>query len=1128
MHAIPGMTVAEEIRKDRESGARRLESEYKAGLMTLARQFCTDEGDAEELVNRTFSAVVECIDEYAEQSAFFGWMCRILSNIRSKDLRRKSRLVEQSDSDAVSAAADPDASLRLYRDVDAGLLRDEIEALPPEMKETIVLHYLLGQPIPKIAKVLSLPVGTVKSRLHYARLTLAEKLGAKAKEAAKKPGAKALLLVLAACAATALGAVAWRAVTGASAAAASAAAETRTGATGATGERTGATGATGACPASPARPARPSIPDFSTPPTPSGDTMSLSQTTRAVALAALSVATSAALPFAAAPASAAVTYDAGAAFNAAGHNAGAFGPWSLLHASDADLTATAPFGTYAKADSSLLGISRNPNGTSPWICVNTGDNPLSMSGETILPEELVVHPASPDGENPAVAVRFIAPESGWYSAILFAHDVDKRDATAVAADGARVTIRAGGTVLAQQVVSLEDYASGSSSHGFDFQVPARQMAAGDTIDVVIDPNGNSHANDATGIRFVVTKETEGAFYDSGVSLSNNLNGDWIRNPYGTLQDGTWCYLTAPVPAGAAFPAWAPTNFSTVSSAFANQYMRADGSGFSGVSGNVPWVVLRPNGELLAHPAAPGCGWTAIRFRPPVSGYYSGSIVVRDTAKGGSEQDGVRAWLNIADRVVTNAVVSLETFSATARLSFGPRLLVAGEPVDVLLSPCESYENDSTAVSTVFRRESDVFDAGKSFYDRHVAGDHAHPFPDSLGAGATWDLGAKTNALSGDQFYSLPAFKTLDGSKLSWWVHSSNSSQENGALPRICMATNAIVSWDKYYVSESAGTPILRIMPLEFFVHPNTQGYQSSSPTLRARVPSDGVYAARGAVRDLNESTAWATDGIRASIAVSGAVPSSRRMSRDSEKAAGNVYDGIVAGDRLWLKAGESIYFVVDPLQKIENDGTGLAACYARTGDATAGVLNIDIGADATLSQFAGRGREGFSDSTTWNALPVGGGRCSSIRDLRDACDTNNTSVAVSLSRDSGAAVSLGTASSGNALLDTWAASSGSGDAYSFTISGLAKNSSYTLYLYSAKGAASGNAVFTVNGVSKTPDEAWFLADGTAVAARFEVETDAERTISGTFASADSGDAAFNGFSLVGELPTLWPFVMVVR
>ena len=196
------MTIAEEIRKDRESGARRLESEYKAGLLTLARQFCSDEGDAEELVNRTFSAVIEGIDEYVEQSAFFGWMCRILSNIRAKDLRRKSNEVEIADSDSVFSAVDPDAALRLYQDVDAGLLRDEIEALPSEMKETIILHYILGQPLAKVAKVLALPIGTVKSRLHYGRMALAAKLGA----AAKKPGAKALLVALTLAAITALGA----------------------------------------------------------------------------------------------------------------------------------------------------------------------------------------------------------------------------------------------------------------------------------------------------------------------------------------------------------------------------------------------------------------------------------------------------------------------------------------------------------------------------------------------------------------------------------------------------------------------------------------------------------------------------------------------------------------------------------------------------------------------------------------------------------------------------------------------------------------------------------------------------------------------------------------------------------
>ncbi|MBR0056558.1 MAG: hypothetical protein IJP66_04450 [Kiritimatiellae bacterium] len=40
------MDIVEELRQDREKGARRLVNEYKAGLMTLARRFCFDEGVA--------------------------------------------------------------------------------------------------------------------------------------------------------------------------------------------------------------------------------------------------------------------------------------------------------------------------------------------------------------------------------------------------------------------------------------------------------------------------------------------------------------------------------------------------------------------------------------------------------------------------------------------------------------------------------------------------------------------------------------------------------------------------------------------------------------------------------------------------------------------------------------------------------------------------------------------------------------------------------------------------------------------------------------------------------------------------------------------------------------------------
>lgn len=169
--------------------------------MTLARNFCVDESDAEELVNRTFAAVVEGIDDYLEQSAFFGWMCQILRNIHAKDIRRKEHGATVYPGD-VPDFPDEGESDRVYRELDAMLLREAVAKLPPDQRELVVLHYFMDIPIGRIAKILTTPEGTVKRRLHYARKALGAKLGV----AMKKPGGKALLVALALCGLTALGA----------------------------------------------------------------------------------------------------------------------------------------------------------------------------------------------------------------------------------------------------------------------------------------------------------------------------------------------------------------------------------------------------------------------------------------------------------------------------------------------------------------------------------------------------------------------------------------------------------------------------------------------------------------------------------------------------------------------------------------------------------------------------------------------------------------------------------------------------------------------------------------------------------------------------------------------------------
>ena len=154
------MDIVEEIRRDRESGAKRLVSEYRAGLLTLALRFCNDASDAEELVNRTFAEVVANIDRYAEQSAFFGWMCQILSHLHSNDCRRKAHADTIYPGD-VPDVADGDAQNAIFSNLDHEFLRNAIEQLPEDIRKAVVLHYFVEMPVREVARVLSTPVGTV-------------------------------------------------------------------------------------------------------------------------------------------------------------------------------------------------------------------------------------------------------------------------------------------------------------------------------------------------------------------------------------------------------------------------------------------------------------------------------------------------------------------------------------------------------------------------------------------------------------------------------------------------------------------------------------------------------------------------------------------------------------------------------------------------------------------------------------------------------------------------------------------------------------------------------------------------------------------------------------------------------
>ena len=782
--------------------------------------------------------------------------------------------------------------------------------------------------------------------------------------------------------------------------------------------------------------------------------------------------------------------------------------------------------------------------SSPHLKVNITGHTLTSSSfmvgdcEPIEADEMVFHPGQ--SGNTYMVLRFAAPEDGWYSAFATFHDTSQ-EATPTASSGASVAITVGGdNVLARGIVSIEGAAN--STKRFDFQMPVHYIAKGTEIRFAVGNNAGSsgtvHANDATGVKIFVVKEDEGTFYDSGIAMLNNVAASPFANPYGTVADGTWYFLAATAPAAQTAPA-------NVSLAAASRITtEAVSTHVRGVArntgGSSPFVLVNTSsflaesvapGELKVHPYANDSTlktWTVVRFRPPQSGYYSASIVARDVDRADlstySTADGVDVYLYVSDTLVTNAYISLETAVAcTAHFTFDDRFLVAGEPVDIVVSPHGEVHNDATGVSAIFRREpGDVYDAGKSFYVDRASGSLTDSFTDLLG-GATWQLGAKTNAWCGAQFYDeLTVGQVAGGAKTKWWMQGRFTSYSE--YPYFVMATNGMAIADSTF---GFSADLLAAAPQEFVAIVNEPGYQSSSPTLKATVPSNGVYRVRACARDLNNGGG---DGVQASVVANGYIAATSPVKRDS---GGTIYEAVLGADRLWLKSGERIEYVVDPLTSRNCDPTGLSACYEKTDDATSHVVNIDFGVPGSVtgrfSNHTGAGREGWSNWNKWNALRIGSSSTLAFAEnCWEADGSTKRNVTVALTRGSGA-VKSGSASgmpTGSALYGNWVESDSASDAYTFTLSKLKANESYTLYLYSAKGVAEGNASFTVGGVTKQAEETWNLED-TKVLARFDVVSDSNGEISGTFVAADANGGAFNGLTIVGEFPEYDPPGMLI-
>ena len=151
---------------------------YQGKVMAVAMHYMRDREEANDVAQEAFIKLYRNLDTLREGEAFLPWMLRLTRNCAIDRIRRlKTRTPEQSvpvDEGPELVARQPspeDNSLRRWR---SGLLYRALDKLSDQSREVIMLKDIQELQLKEIADMLALPVGTVKSRSHRARIELAE------------------------------------------------------------------------------------------------------------------------------------------------------------------------------------------------------------------------------------------------------------------------------------------------------------------------------------------------------------------------------------------------------------------------------------------------------------------------------------------------------------------------------------------------------------------------------------------------------------------------------------------------------------------------------------------------------------------------------------------------------------------------------------------------------------------------------------------------------------------------------------------------------------------------------------------------------------------------------------------
>lgn len=160
-------------------------------LYNFAYRLVFDEDEANDLVQETYLKAYRFVESYEQGTNAKAWLFRILKNSFINDYRKKSKQPNKVDyqeveqyynSEDTAVEATSDLRIESVQEMMGDEITNALNSLDVDFRTIIILSDLEEFKYEEMAKILDIPIGTVRSRLHRARHLLKDKLSAYARK----------------------------------------------------------------------------------------------------------------------------------------------------------------------------------------------------------------------------------------------------------------------------------------------------------------------------------------------------------------------------------------------------------------------------------------------------------------------------------------------------------------------------------------------------------------------------------------------------------------------------------------------------------------------------------------------------------------------------------------------------------------------------------------------------------------------------------------------------------------------------------------------------------------------------------------------------------------------------------